>query len=97
MGGHTGEGEAREQGEDLVRWGEEEWRFWRKQGDTKKEPGSYWTECYLVTEATEELSDLLEVTQLEPREAGDRVTGQPDHVKSWEEEGHCPALAPLLT
>lgn len=56
----------------------------------------------MVTEATEELSDLLEVTQLEPREAGDRVTGEPDHVKSWEEEDtallyHCssPDLPPL--
>lgn len=47
--------------------------------------------------SSEELSDLLEVTQLEPREAGDRVTGEPDHMKSWEEERHCPALPLLLT
>ena len=33
-------------------------------------------------------------TQLEPREAGDRVTGEPDHMKSWEEES--PALPLLL-
>lgn len=46
--------------------------------------------------SSEELSDLLEVTQVEPREAGDRVTGEPDHVRSWEEERHCPALPLLL-
>lgn len=82
MGGHTGEGDAGEQ-RRIQGWGGEE--VLEETGRNRERSQRLLDPVPSYNRGprgSESLSDFLEVTQLEPGEARDKITGEPGQVQS---------------